>query len=119
MPVTELDRIERPCASGVLLLAVWELLMKLRKALKRLNKVETVLSNILVGLPETSDGLGDLLTSARETVLRAQKKVSFQLSNSGPKKPPARAQASQPRRLSAEGRRRISLAAKKRWAAAR
>jgi len=93
--------------------------MKLRKALKRLVKVETVLSNILDGLSDSSDGLGDLLTSARETVLRAQKKVSSQLSDSVPKKPPARAQASQPRRLSAEGRERISLAAKKRWAAAK
>src|SRR5262245_37547483 len=101
----------------VLSSAVWERLMKLRKALKRLDKVEATLSNILSGLPTKADGLGDLLTSARDNVVRAQKTVHSQLSNSAERKPPGR--ATQARRLSAEGRKRISLAAKKRWAAAK
>ena len=91
--------------------------MKLRKALKRLNKVEASLSNILSGLPVKPNGLGDLLTTARDNVVRAQKTVRSQLSNSAEKKPPVK--ATDATRLSDEGRRRISVAAKKRWAAAK
>jgi hypothetical protein len=72
--------------------------MKIKKALKRLNKVETLLTNIIDQCPTNSRGLRELLDSAKV------------------KKPPARAVEATQSRLSEEGRARISLAAKKRWA---
>ena len=48
--------------------------MKARKALKRLTKVESLLSNIIDGVADHSNGLGDLLASAKESVQRAKKR---------------------------------------------
>jgi hypothetical protein len=93
--------------------------MKIRKALKRLNKVESLLSAVIDGLPKGSNELGDLLTTARESVVEAKRAAVAEQPKESKKKPPARAQAAKPNRLSAEGRRNISAAAKKRWANAR
>jgi hypothetical protein len=93
--------------------------MKARKAVKRLNKVESLLSNIMDNLTENSDGVGDLLASAKESVLRAKRELDSKVVIAASKKPAAKANTLRRRRLSAEGRKRISLAAKKRWATAR
>jgi hypothetical protein len=92
--------------------------MKAKKALKRLNKVETILSNVIDQCPASSRGLRDLLDSARASVVRAKGAVNARLTRAA-KKPPARAQESARSRLSADGRKRISLAAKRRWAEAK
>jgi hypothetical protein len=93
--------------------------MKARKALKRLNKIETLLSGVIDSLPANSDGLGDLLASAKDAVARAESQMKAGKSIPTPKKPAARAAAPRGTRLSAKGRKKISAAAKKRWAAAR
>ena len=92
--------------------------MKAKKALKRLNKVETILSNVIDQCPASSRGLRDLLDSARSSVARVKGVVNAHVARAV-KKPPARAQESTQDRLSAEGRKRISLAAKKRWTEAK
>jgi hypothetical protein len=92
--------------------------MKARKALKRLTKVESLLSGIIDGVTDQSNGLGDLLASAKESVLRAKKELTDG-SPADSRKPPAKATAPISNRLTAEGRKKISLAAKKRWATAK
>jgi len=119
--------------------------MKARKALKRLNKIDALLANLIDGFDPTSDGLAELLSSAREAIAHAKEAVktqvagspkeavTTQLASSVSKKPPAKAHAMhgqagsktagaspQPKRLiSAASRRRMALAQKKRWAAIR
>jgi hypothetical protein len=92
--------------------------MKAKKAIKRLKKVETILSNVIDQLPASARGLRELLDSARASVVRAKGTVNARVVRAA-KKPPARAQESARGRLSADGRKRISLAAKKRWATAK
>ena len=92
--------------------------MKAKKALKRLNKVESLLSNVIDQFPNGARGLRDLLDAARSSVVRAKETVGARVARAA-KKPPAKAQESGAGRLSAEGRKRISLAAKKRWALAK
>ena len=70
-------------------------------------------------MPANSDGLGDLLASAKDAVARAESQMKAGKSTPTPKKPAARAAAPRGTRLSAKGRKKISAAAKKRWAAAR
>jgi len=93
--------------------------MKAKKALKRLRKAEALLSNVIDQFSGTKDGLGELLGSAKDAVLRATKRVDAQESNKSTKKPPSRAKTAQRGHLSAEGRKKISLAAKRRSAAAK
>ena len=92
--------------------------MKAKKALKRLNKVESLLSNVIRQCSVSARGLRELLESAQTSVIRAKGAVNMRVARAA-KKPPARAQESAQGRLSAEGRKRISLATKKRWAAAK
>ena len=92
--------------------------MKAKKALKRLKKVETLLSSVIDQCPASSRGLRELLDSAKASVVRAKGVVNARVAPAT-KKPPARAEQSTQRRLSVEGRKRISLAAKKRWAEAK
>jgi hypothetical protein len=92
--------------------------MKAKKALKRLNKVETILSNVIDQCPASARGLRELLDSARTSVVRAKGTVNARVVRAA-KKPPARALESTRGQLSADGRKRISLAAKKRWAQAK
>jgi hypothetical protein len=93
--------------------------MKAKKALRRLTKVETLLSKIIEQLPRRKDSLGELLISAREAVDRAKQTVNSQVSTTTAKKPPKKATTSFPGRLTEEGRKSISRAAKKRWAIAK
>ena len=90
--------------------------MKAKKALKRLNKVETILSDVLAQFPASARGLRGLLDTAKTSVVRAQEVVH---ARAAAKSSPAGAQESARGGLSAEGRKRISLAAKKRWAQAK
>src|SRR5579864_772106 len=92
--------------------------MKVKKAIKRLNKVESILSNVIDQF-SSDNGLRELLDSAKTSVVRAKKSVGQQEPSKAGKKPPAKADKSQRSRLSAEGRKSISLAAKKRWALAK
>jgi hypothetical protein len=94
--------------------------MKTKKTLKRLKKVVVLLSNVIDQLPGSNDGLGDLLDSAKANVVRATKKVSSQPSSGASEsKPAANAEKVRQGRLSEAGRKRISLAVKKRWRAAK
>jgi len=91
--------------------------MKSKKALKKLNKVESLLSRVIDSCPASARGLRELLDSAKASVGRAMEVVNARVAQAA-RKPPARSTESRPG-LSAEGRKRISLAAKKRWAVAK
>ena len=91
--------------------------MKSKKALKRLNKVESMLSRVIDSCPASARGLRELLDSAKASVCRAMEVVNARVAQAA-RKPPARSPESR-QGLSAEGRKRISLAAKKRWAVAK
>jgi len=93
--------------------------MKIKKALKRLNKVETLLTNVIDQCPPSARGLRELLDSAKVSVVRAAGVVNARGARDVKKKPPSRAAQVTQSRLSEAGRARISLAAKKRWAEAR
>jgi hypothetical protein len=92
--------------------------MKAKKALKRLKKVETILSNVIDQLPASARGLRELLDSARTSVVRGKGTVNARVAMAAKKLPP-RARESARGLLSAAGKKRISLAAKKRWAQAK
>jgi hypothetical protein len=82
--------------------------MKAKKALKRLNQVESILSNVIGRYPASNPGLLELLDSAIASVVRATKAVtSDETGQMAPKK----------RTLSAAARKRISMAQKERWSA--
>src|SRR5271156_1432768 len=93
--------------------------MKAKKAVKRLNKIEELLSEVIDQFPKSTNGLGELLGSAKAAVIQAKTAVNSQNSPRAAKKQPARAEIATQRRLTAEGRTRISMAAKKRWAVAK
>jgi hypothetical protein len=81
--------------------------MKAKKALKRLNKVELLLSQVIDQFSAGSASFGELLGSAKAAVVRAQKAVNSQLSARTAKKPPLRPQTAQPDGLTAEGRKNV------------
>ena len=92
--------------------------MKAKKALKRLKKVETLLSNVIEQYAARDGRVRDLLGTARASVARAKDSVHLKVAR-GARKPPVKAQESRQRHITAEGRKRLSLAAKKRWALAK
>ena len=81
---------------------------KTKKALKRLNKVESMLSNVIDGCPASARGLRELLDSAKASVGRASELVNARVARAA-RKPPAKSQESR-HGLSAEDRKKISLA---------
>ena len=89
--------------------------MKTKKMLKRLNKVEGLLSDIIDGLLTSHDGLESLLDAAKANVAE----VVSQLENGKGSKEALHRTGGARGGLSKEGRKRISEAAKKRWAAAK
>src|SRR5262249_30394107 len=93
--------------------------MKARKALKRLTKAEGLLSNVIDRLSKASNGVGDLIASARESIVRAKSELDSKASSSVSKKRPARTRNGRSSRATAGGGTRISAAAKKRAASAR
>ena len=92
--------------------------MKSKKALKRLNKVESMLSRVIDSCPASARGLRELLDSAKASVGRAMEVVNARVAQAA-RRPPARSSPESRQGLSAAGRKRISLAAKKRWAIAK
>lgn len=93
--------------------------MKVKKAFKKLTKIETGLSDVLDQYSANDEHLRGLLNSARDSIRRAKEMVDPQVVSSAAKKPPAKAARPTRGRLSASGRRNISRAAKERWAAAK
>ncbi|HWC99501.1 MAG TPA: hypothetical protein VG456_22230 [Candidatus Sulfopaludibacter sp.] len=90
--------------------------MKAKKALKRLVKAETLVAGVIDQYPAATDGLRELLDSARSSMSQARATIDVA---PPARKAPAKAKDSSPNRLSEAGRKRISMAAKKRWAAER
>ena len=93
--------------------------MKIKKAFKKLTKIETALSAMLDQYSEGDQNLRDLLNSAKASVCEAKVVIEGQAAPSANKKPPAKAVEAGKGRLSASGRRNISRVAKKRWATAK
>ena len=93
--------------------------MKAKKALKRLARVEALLSDVMDRYASSEQDLKDLLGEAKASVARAKQTLNVKASSTAAKKPPAKAEKSKKSGLSAEGRKRLSVAAKKRWAIAK
>jgi hypothetical protein len=103
--------------------------MKANKALKRLTKIEALMSDVTERYSASSPHTRKVFQDAKAAVTRAKEAVSLQASAGTAKTPPVK-QSKPPskatpeltkpkRRLSAAGRKAISKAAKKRWAAKR
>jgi hypothetical protein len=90
--------------------------MKAKKAVKRLTRVEALLSNVIEQYAASQTRVRDLLDSAKESVSRARTTVSLLVSKSA-KKRAGKAGKPKRRHLTAKGMKRRSLAAKKRLAA--
>jgi hypothetical protein len=93
--------------------------MKAKKALKRLGKVEAILADVIDQYAGQAS-VKEMLGTAKASVARAKAVVDTQAASAkAGKKPPAK--ADKPRRggLTAEGRKKLSIAAKKRWATAK
>ena len=89
--------------------------MKAKKALKRLGKAEAILENVIDQYAgETS--VKALLGTAKASLVRAKEVVD---STAAARKPPAKANKSRRGGLTAAGRKKLSIAAKKRWAVAK
>ena len=103
--------------------------MKANKALKRLAKIEALMSDVTERYSASAPHTREVLQDAKAAVTRAKEAVSLQASSGKsknspgkPSRPPSKAtpELSKPkRRLSAAGRKAISEATKKRWAAKR
>jgi len=99
--------------------------MKANKALKRLNKIEALISRLTERVSAGSPHIREMLGDVKAAVIRAKEAV--QASSGKVKNPPvkhpqptskATPEPSKPKRkLSAAGRKAISEATKKRWAA--
>jgi hypothetical protein len=92
--------------------------MKAKKALKRLSRVETLLSDVIDQYAPKEQDVRELLDSAKSSVIRAKESVNVQASPVS-KIPPVKATMPRRRKLTAEGRERLSIAAKRRWAIAK
>jgi hypothetical protein len=92
--------------------------MKARKAIKKLGKVQDLLTEVLdqYNGAETSRAF---LDSAKAAVAQAKTAIDSQQSATPAGKAAAAPEKPKQNRLSAAGRKRISMAAKKRWAEAR
>jgi hypothetical protein len=91
--------------------------MKAKKAIKRLTKAEALLKGVLDQFSGSEEKVRGLIETARTSVVEAKTGIDQQAPKAA-KKPPAREGASKSR-LTAAGRKKISQAAKKRWAAAK
>ena len=94
--------------------------MKVKKAVKRLDRVESLLSGIIDKYDAAGDHrLQELLMAAKESVVHAKETLHGHSASTATEKPPSSAHSASPGGLTAEGRKRLSLAAKRRWAAAK
>ena len=89
--------------------------MKIKKAMKRLHRVETLLGSVIDQYDAGTREVHDLLDAARSSVASATQALAA----SPARKPPAKAKQPRARRLSSAARKRLSAAAKKRWAVAK
>ncbi len=92
--------------------------MKAKKALKRLTRVEGLLSDVIEQYAGSDGNMRELLDTAKLSVVRAKKTMNGAASPGAAEKKPVKAENSKSH-LTADGRKRLSLAAKKRWAAAK
>jgi len=100
--------------------------MKANKALKRLAKIEALMSDLTERYSASSPRIRDVLQNAKAAVTRAKDAVGLQASSGTSKNPPvkhskaiskASPDLSKPKRkLSAADRKAIIAATKKRWA---
>jgi hypothetical protein len=90
--------------------------MKAKKALKRLNKIESSLVAVIEKYSPSRPQFQELLASAKTAVARAKASVN---PDGVARKPPVKAKSVKRRGITAAGRKRLSLAAKKRWTAAK
>jgi hypothetical protein len=93
--------------------------MKAKKALKRLRRVEALLSIVIDQFAGNERSVRDLLDSAKTSVIRAKAGINSQSAPRTAKKPQLKAKQTKPSHLTAKDRKRISLAGKKRPAAAK
>jgi hypothetical protein len=93
--------------------------MKAKKALKRLRNVEALLSIVIDQCDANERSVRALLDSAKLSVIRAKARINSLSAARTERKPQMMAKQAKRRHLTSEGRKRISLAAKKRWAAAK
>jgi hypothetical protein len=93
--------------------------MKAKKALKRLRRVEELLSIVIDQFAANERSVRELLDSAKASVIHARARIISQSAPVTAKKPQTKAEQTRRSHLTAEGRKRISLAAKKRWALAK
>ena len=101
--------------------------MKANKALKRLVKIEALMSDVTERYSASAPHIRELLQVAKATVTRAKEAVSLRTSSGTAKNPAVKhstptskvtPEPSKPKRkLSAAGRKAIVAATKKRWAA--
>jgi hypothetical protein len=101
--------------------------MKSKKVFKRIAKIEALISEVTERSSQSAPHVLELLRDAKAAVIRAKKALSLEASSGTAKNPPAKGakpsvkatpEPSRPKRkLSAAGRRAISEATKKRWAA--
>ena len=89
--------------------------MKARKAIKRLQRVETLLGTVIDQYDSGTTEVNDLLDAAKSSVAPATQALAASPANT----PPAKAEKSGTRKLSNATRKRLSVAAKKRWADAK
>ena len=90
--------------------------MKAKKALKRLNKIESSLAAVIEQYSPGKPQFHELLASAKTCVAQAKAAVN---PDGVARKPPVKAKSAKRRGITTEGRKRLSLAAKRRWAAAK
>src|ERR1035437_8030087 len=100
--------------------------MKANKVLKRIAKIETLISKVTERSSASAPHIRELLRDAKAAVTRAKKAVSLQASSGTAKNRPVKhsepsskttPELSKPKRkLSAAGRKAIVAATKKRWA---
>ena len=88
--------------------------MKSRKAMKRLQRVETLLGTVIDQYDAVTDEVTTMLDAARASVASATRALAGSPANT-----PAKAAPSGKRKLSSATRKRLSVAAKKRWVEAK
>ena len=91
--------------------------MKAKKALKRLTRVETLLTDVIDQYAGSEGNVRELLDNAKASVVRAKKTVNVKASPKAAKKPPVKAGSSKSR-VAAEGRKKAAAAPKKQAAVA-
>ena len=85
--------------------------MKIKKALKKLDKVESLLSSVIEQFDTNGQRtLRDALASAKESVILAKKTVDHQAEPKSAKKPAAKATAASQAATEPRGRRKVRAA---------